>query len=376
LFSCLALLLVVVCYDSSDFKILKGKRALDIVSKCFLNVDGGGHDTHRHGVADLTNFMPFFAQCDRHNFIPEYTHKRHISASVQALFPPGRFTSLSVVVIPYPRKSGKAVSTQSHGLFIKVFKKLEKAGFDIMSISSSVLDATMAACCQEHVLLSQASYGCSYESNQSQAKEWFDALVGQSVLSVVVAGNSALLRLLPVIGPFDTLLAQEKYPLSISATLHAPSTATTLASHKDCCHSVRIFQSSTVAATDMMLKMFAGHEYSTTDLLRAQSQQQQQQQAPSSAGGSTGGAKNLLSDFGSMEYHTYRERYDSPPKPSTASFFSPGGGGSSGGGVEPAVFGGLRQASLAGHQAWLARQDLASYTISKPSLPPIICHLL
>mmetsp|Transcript_21765 Transcript_21765/g.36650 ORF Transcript_21765/g.36650 Transcript_21765/m.36650 type:complete len:1529 (+) Transcript_21765:1810-6396(+) len=338
----------------SDFKVLKGRRALDIVSKCFLNVDARGRTLNQHGdshvLADQTNFMPFFAACDSHNFIPQCSLKNQISSSVQALFPPGRFTSLSVVIIPYPRDSGgKGVSTHSNGLFIKVFKKLEKAGFDIMSVSTNVVDASMAAFCSEHVQLTQASYGCSYEDGQRESKEWFDALEGQTVLSVVVAGNSALLRLQSVIGPFDTSLAQERYPLSISATLHQPPTSTAKASNLDP-RSMRIFHSSTVAATDTMLSMFSNHQYSSADLLLASN-------AQSSSSQESGPVANLLSDFGSMECHTYQERYET-----VGSSRQVNGGG--GGNVEPAVFVGLREISLAEHNAWAARGKESSYIIS------------
>lgn len=334
----------VFCYFcSSDFKILKGKRALDIVSKCFLS---GTADSHRHLHSTLlqTNFLPYFAHCDRYNYVPRCTHKEHISADTQALFPPGRFTSLSVVVIPYPRDTSSKSKAgggggQSNGLFIKVFKKLEKAGFDILSVSTSVMDSAMATSCQEHVLLSQASYGCSYDYQMTQTEEWFRGLVGHAVLSVVVAGNSALLRLLPVVGPFDTHLAEERYPLSISASLHVPAS-------RDNSTALHVFQSTTVAATDMMLQMFANHKYSTSDLLEAAQ--------------SASSVKNLLSDFGSMEYSTYQERYDSPPKPGSS------GGSGCVGGVENEVFRGLRELSLAEHAAWVHRQSGATYTIGTP----------
>ena len=313
--------------------------------------------------------MPFFAQCDRHNFVPPLiaasetasaavsvsSARTALSSTAHDLFPPGRFTSLSVVVIPYPLeeankgrghgKSGGGSGAQSNGLFIKVFKKLEKAGFDILSVTSKVMDGDMTAACQEHVLLSQASYGCTYMSHEQKTKSWFAALVGRAVLCVVVAGNSALLRLLPVVGPFDTQLAQDKYPLSISATLHAGSGSGSGS------QPVRIFHSTTVAATDRMLQMFTTHSYSTAELLLAA--QSQGAMKNSGSGSGSGSVTNLLSDFGSMEYHTYQERYDSPPKPSGARGI--GGGVGSGSGVEHAVFRGLREHSLAEHAAWVAQ---------------------
>ena len=336
----------------TDFKVLKGKKALDIVGKCFLNIEPRGQHL---SLTEQTNFMDFFAQCDSHNFIPQCTLKSQISPSVQALFPPGRFTSLSVVVVPYPRdKTSKGVPTHSNGLFIKVFKKLEKAGFDIMSVATKVVDQSMAKYCQEHVELSQASYGSS--SYGTHTKEWFDALVGHTVLCVVVAGNSALLRLQPVIGPFDTSVAQENYPLSISASLHQPATSTTKASHLDC-HSIRIFQSTTVDATDAMMKMLSNHSYSTADLLQAAQSQEKQMSTKIS---SMRPVANLLSDFGSMECHTYQQRYESTSN-RQVSVSSLG----SSGGVEPAVFEGLRQNSLKEHNAWMAREKEATHTISK-----------
>ena len=334
----------------TDYKILKGKRALDIVSKCFLNI-GEANDNSLTSVSDTTNFMHLFATCDRINHVPQCAHRSHVPAILQSLFPPGRFTSLSVVVIPYPRDmSKKKQPTRNSGLFIKVFKKLEKAGFDIMSLHTCVVNGDTASFCERHVRLSQAKYASAILPQHTQTKEWFDALVGQSVLCVVVAGNSALLRLQPVIGPFDTNLAENDYPMSISASLNVAPTST--ANNVDEQQGIRIFHSTTVAATDRMLEMFTSYTFSSSELLLAQSQ--------ANSGVENKFVKNLLSDFGSMEHHVYQERYENAHLDSTETY-SIGGNG-----VEHPIFEQMRNCSLKEHAAWVSRQRSgASCTVCK-----------
>jgi hypothetical protein len=140
-----------------------------------------------------SSFLSIFAHCDRVNYVPVSIKKLSSTTLLQtALFPPGRFTSLSVVVIPYPQinaetNNGANSKMSSHnGVFIKVFKKLEKAGFDIMSIYSCIINASMADFCQKHVILCQDYFGCQYDAVKVGVQDWFNNLIGNDYLKCII----------------------------------------------------------------------------------------------------------------------------------------------------------------------------------------------
>ncbi len=194
--------------------------------------------------------------------------------------------------------------------------------------------------------------------------------IGQPVLSIVVSGNSALLRLLPVIGPFDTRLAQDKYPLSISASLDAPALATRCGTARN---NMRVFQSTSVQATDRMLALFTNNAYVTSELLSVSATK-----ITPNRSDTLPAVSNILSEFGSFEFHTYQERYGTTKESSvhsnrqgaSTSGLTSSNSHNGGGSVESPVYQGLREVSLAEHNAWLQRQkeqakENITYTLRK-----------
>jgi len=193
----------------SDIKVLKGRRALDVICREFL--------------PRKDCFLTDFATMSLQAYVPEWvtTHSvatgslHHDLRILRALFCPGSFPALSVVVIPYPDNAEASLS----GVFFRVLKKIEKEGFDVKHISSCLMSESMASYCADEII--QDGEDDTYCSNiaRCELQKRFQLLTDRPVLSVVVQGNSALLRLRSIIGPIDPDVASEQYPLSVVANL-------------------------------------------------------------------------------------------------------------------------------------------------------------
>jgi nucleoside diphosphate kinase len=211
----------------TDVRVIKGRRALETVAREFL-ID---KERFMHGFADMSlqSYVPSWAVAQKKN--------DHVGAGAAAdtdilksLFCPGSFDAVAVVVVPYP--PGDSAGAMS-GVFFRVLKKLEKESLDVKYITTSVMTPDMAQFCADDIIRDGEDISCTEETKITQLRNRFNLLVGKPVLAIVVQGNSALRRLVSVVGPVDDVEAAESYPTSIAANIASflPVDAKSASSH-------------------------------------------------------------------------------------------------------------------------------------------------
>jgi nucleoside diphosphate kinase len=230
----------------NEIKILKGKRALEILCREFLSNEESSQ-----------KFLSYFSEHSLRRYVPDWVISPAVAATslppsvafssstgnpllqehatvVRSLFPPGNFQAISVILIPFPRHDNA-----TGGIFFRIFKKLEKENLQIKSVTSLLFTLGMARYCAQEIYEDEYSYDLLHPSSspsfpssslhtpEEEEKEIlrnFLGLVDQPVLAVIVSGNSALLRLRSIIGPVDPTRALEHYPSSVIGNLASFST--------------------------------------------------------------------------------------------------------------------------------------------------------
>ena len=231
-----------------DVRVLRGRRALDVICREFL--------------VQRDSFMTQFAVSHLHSYVPSWEIGRDDAtgeprvgvqadtAVLRSLFCPGSFRAVSVVVVPYPAADKNGAQA---GVFFRVLKKLEKDGFDVKYVSSTVMTSAMAELCAADVTQDSDEDYCTDSAKAATLREKFALLVDKPVLAIVVEGNSALRRLRSVVGPIDQNDAVENYPGSLVACIASfvqPEGGPALVAP----HSV--FFSRTCASTEKYIKAF------------------------------------------------------------------------------------------------------------------------
>ena len=181
---------------TSSCKIIKGKRALELISLEFAVED-------IYSDVALGDIRNYYSAVDGFNT----SDVSDISQLSRILFPKGVCELKAVILLPF-----KEGLSQTRNL-AKVLSRLEKEQFEITDFKASLVHSNII-----HRLIQDSLNEYSYDS--STAASYSIPFSDVPCLAVAVKRNSALLKLKHLVGPvLSEELANLQYPKSLSAAL-------------------------------------------------------------------------------------------------------------------------------------------------------------
>ena len=145
---------------------------------------------------------------------------------LQALYPPGVFTAVGVLVVPW--LSDSAVMTRN---IARIMARLEKDNFAVLemkavaSLSAELIKQLYQENCAEYSSSAKVASGISTAEgglNESALEELVHRLASRNAVVILVRRRSALLQLKSTIGPvYSTEVAEAQYPRSLVCLIHS-----------------------------------------------------------------------------------------------------------------------------------------------------------